>query len=48
VVNKLYPVAVNTLGALSGKSFKDISIGLSNHVCILANDSNAYCWGFNS
>lgn len=39
------PVAVNTSGALAGKTIKQISAG-SNHTCAIASDGQAYCWGW--
>jgi alpha-tubulin suppressor-like RCC1 family protein len=42
----LIPVAVSNLGVLSGKSILQINSG-GSHTCVIANDSNAYCWGFN-
>jgi alpha-tubulin suppressor-like RCC1 family protein len=44
--NRLLPVAVNNSGVLSGKSILQISSG-GWHTCVIANDSNSYCWGFN-
>jgi alpha-tubulin suppressor-like RCC1 family protein len=44
--NRLLPVAVNNLGSLSGKSIIQITAG-SFHTCVIANDSNSYCWGRN-
>ncbi len=40
------PVAVNTSGALSGKTIVAISVG-AKFTCVLASDNNAYCWGEN-
>ena len=40
------PVAVITNGALAGKTAKSISLKLY-HVCIVASDNLAYCWGAN-
>jgi len=40
------PVAVNTSGALAGKTIKQISAG-SRHTCAIASDDQAYCWGRN-
>jgi alpha-tubulin suppressor-like RCC1 family protein/Tfp pilus assembly major pilin PilA len=40
------PVAVNTAGALNGKTIKSISAGVST-TCVIASDDNAYCWGQN-
>jgi len=39
------PVAVNTTGALSGKTVSAISAG-RHHTCTVA-DGQAYCWGYN-
>jgi alpha-tubulin suppressor-like RCC1 family protein len=44
--NRLFPVAVNNSGALSGKNIIQISVG-ETHTCAIANDSKAYCWGSN-
>lgn len=41
------PVAVNTTGALSGKTIKSISTGGST-TCAIASDDKVYCWGSNS
>ena len=41
------PVAVSTSGVLAGKTIKQISVG-SRHVCAVASDDRAYCWGMNS
>jgi alpha-tubulin suppressor-like RCC1 family protein len=38
------PVAVSTSGVLSGKTIKYISAS-EDHVCAIASDNNAYCWG---
>ena len=40
------PVAVDTTGALSGKTIKSISAGLRT-TCVIASDDLAYCWGYN-
>jgi alpha-tubulin suppressor-like RCC1 family protein len=40
------PVKVNTSGVLSGKSILQITSG-DNYNCVIANDSNSYCWGRN-
>jgi alpha-tubulin suppressor-like RCC1 family protein len=42
----LFPVAVYNLGVLFGKTIFQISSGCG-HTCVIANDSNVYCWGFN-
>jgi alpha-tubulin suppressor-like RCC1 family protein len=39
------PVAVDTAGALSGKTVSSISAGTS-HTCAIASDDLAYCWGW--
>jgi alpha-tubulin suppressor-like RCC1 family protein len=44
IENSLIPVAVDMSGALSGLSIKEITTGWS-HVCVIASDGNAYCWG---
>jgi len=44
--DSLVPVAVNTTGALSGKTIKDIAVG-DSHACAIASDNNLYCWGVN-
>lgn len=44
--DSLVPVAVDTTGALSGKTVKAIAVGES-HVCAIASDNNLYCWGGN-
>lgn len=44
--NSQVPVAVNTSGALSGKTVASIASG-NYGVCAVASDSNAYCWGLN-
>jgi len=41
------PVAVDTSGALSGKTILAISAG-NSHVCAIASDNQAYCWGNNN
>ena len=41
------PVAVSMSGVLAGKTIKQISVG-SRHVCAVASDDRAYCWGMNS
>ncbi len=43
------PVAVNTAGALSGKTILSVytNQGAYYHTCALASDNNAYCWGVN-
>jgi alpha-tubulin suppressor-like RCC1 family protein len=41
------PVAVDTSGALAGKTILDIST-YNNHTCVIASDNNAYCWGANT
>jgi alpha-tubulin suppressor-like RCC1 family protein len=44
--NRLLPVAVNNSDVLLGKSILQINSG-GYHTCIIANDSNLYCWGRN-
>jgi alpha-tubulin suppressor-like RCC1 family protein len=44
--NRPLPVAVSTSGVLSGKSILQITAG-NGHTCVIANDSNSYCWGWN-
>jgi len=41
------PIAVNTSGALAGKTIQQIATGLF-HTCAIASDSRAYCWGGNA
>ncbi len=43
------PVAVNTAGALSGKSVLSVYTNQNAyyHTCAIASDNNAYCWGVN-
>ncbi len=41
---RLVPVAVNTAGALSGKTITSLSAG-RQHTCAVASDNKAYCWG---
>lgn len=45
-VSPYTPVAVDTSGALAGKTLKEIS-GTTTHTCAIASDDNAYCWGDN-
>jgi len=45
--NSTVPVAVTTSGALSGKTIKQLVVGV-NFTCAIASDSNAYCWGTSS
>lgn len=42
--NSSVPVAVDTSGALSGKTVSDI-IGGDDNVCLKTSDNHAYCWG---
>ncbi|MCL1876508.1 hypothetical protein FWF74_00475 [Candidatus Saccharibacteria bacterium] len=42
--NSLVPVAVDTAGALNGKTLTQISVGLT-HTCTLGSNGQAYCWG---
>lgn len=46
-IQSLIPVAVNTDGALNGKTIKSITVG-GTHACVIASDNLAYCWGYNS
>jgi prepilin-type N-terminal cleavage/methylation domain-containing protein len=41
------PVAVVNSGVLSGKTIASISTG-QYHSCVIASDSQAYCWGYNA
>lgn len=41
------PVMVDRNGVLSGLTVKSISAGY-NHVCVVASNNKAYCWGDNS
>ena len=41
------PVAVDTSGALAGKTIEQYSSGLF-HACVIASDSKAYCWAYNN
>ena len=43
----LVPVAVNTAGALAGKTVTQVSAGV-NFTCALVSTGTAYCWGLNS
>jgi alpha-tubulin suppressor-like RCC1 family protein len=45
-INRFLPVAVSTSGVLSEKSILQITAGYL-HTCVIANDSNSYCWGWN-
>jgi len=45
--NSSVPVAVDTTGALIGKTLRSISVGDLN-TCAVASDGNAYCWGSNA
>lgn len=42
----LAPVAVDTSGALAGKTLQKLSIH-TTHTCALASDNQTYCWGDN-
>ncbi len=44
---KSVPVAVDTSGALNGKSVAHIVAGYT-HTCAVTSDGGAYCWGSNS
>ena len=41
------PVAINTSGALSGKTVVGIDVGM-NQACATSSDGQVYCWGDNS
>ncbi len=41
------PVAVSTVGVLSGKTIKSI-VASDIHTCAIASDDLAYCWGYNN
>ena len=44
--NSSVPVAVTTSGALSGKTIKSLAVNpLGSHICAIASDDRAYCWG---
>ena len=45
--DQVSPVAVDTSGALSGKTILSISAG-DYHTCAIASDNLAYCWGDDS
>ncbi len=45
--NSLVPVAIDTSGALRGKTVQAISVGL-DHACVIASDDQVYCWGDNN
>jgi alpha-tubulin suppressor-like RCC1 family protein len=45
--NSLVPVAVDTSGALSGKTVVQLSAGSSYTNCAVTSDGRAYCWGNN-
>jgi prepilin-type N-terminal cleavage/methylation domain-containing protein len=38
------PTQISTSGVLAGKTLKQFKVG-AYHVCALASDDNAYCWG---
>lgn len=40
------PIPVDMTGVLSGKTIKFIAVG-DSHVCSIASDDKAYCWGYN-
>ena len=46
VGQKHSPFPVNTAGVLNGKTILSISTS-ANHVCVIASDNLAYCWGRN-
>lgn len=41
------PVAISTAGAMGGQTAKEIAAGYT-HNCVIAQDNNAYCWGYNN
>ena len=41
------PVAVDTSGALKGKTIKSMSVSYG-HTCVIASDDKVYCWGGDS
>ena len=43
-VSSSVPVPIYDSGALSNKTINSISSG-NNHACVIASDSQAYCWG---
>jgi len=45
--NSSNPVAVPLTGLLAGKTILDVGVGTYS-TCVLASDSNVYCWGFNT
>lgn len=48
-INSSTPVAVVYSGALKDKTIKSISTsGIIGHTCVIASDSQAYCWGNNN
>jgi alpha-tubulin suppressor-like RCC1 family protein len=47
-VNSSVPVAVDTGGALAGKTLTQISVGMYGDVCALDSAGAAYCWGGSS
>ena len=44
-VGSITPAAIDRTGVLAGKTLKKISSAIS-HVCVIASDDNAYCWGY--
>jgi alpha-tubulin suppressor-like RCC1 family protein len=42
----LLPVAVFNSGVLLGMNILHLTAG-NGHTCVIANDSNTYCWGRN-
>ena len=46
--NSSVPVAVDTGGALAGKTLTQISVGMYGDVCALDSAGAAYCWGGSS
>ncbi len=47
-VTSYTPVAVAVDGALANKTITSLAVGGTNHVCAIASDNLAYCWGANS
>lgn len=41
------PIAMSRTGVLAGRTATALTAGF-HHGCLLADDQNAYCWGFNS
>ena len=47
MANSSVPVAVDMSGVLAGKTIKTLQIN-SNQICVIASDSQLYCWGLNT